>query len=91
MQIENPSHVTPYPVTLSFDHGCRCNVTRIDNLNGKAIGQSSVKICSDQLSEPVFYLTVSKWRKKDVSLVSFEYIILRYLFAAFYACYDIII
>lgn len=34
-------------------------------------------LASENSCEPVFYLAVSKWRKKDISLVSFEYISLR--------------
>ncbi|XP_022765514.1 uncharacterized protein LOC111310374 isoform X3 [Durio zibethinus] len=79
LQIDNQLHNTPYPVILSFNNEYRSNqvgqITKDDGPKFKA--ESGVPISSDSSFEPVFYLAVAKWRKKDVSLVSFEYISLR--------------
>ncbi|XP_057965676.1 uncharacterized protein LOC131156193 isoform X2 [Malania oleifera] len=80
LQIDNPSHSTPYPVMLSFNHGYRCDPAGQLKTNddcSKARTESILQMASDNSCEPVVYLTVSRWRKKDVSLVSFEYIIIR--------------
>ncbi|XP_027357140.1 uncharacterized protein LOC113866515 [Abrus precatorius] len=78
IQIDNQLRSTPYPVIMSFDSGYRsCHDdsmksrddvtrTRIEKLN--QMSSSSV---------PVFCLEISKWRKKDISFISFEYIKLR--------------
>ncbi|RDY14648.1 putative vacuolar protein sorting-associated protein 13A, partial [Mucuna pruriens] len=77
-QIDNQLRSTPYPVMLSFDGGYRFGQvdhmksrddvtrTRVENLN--QMSSSSV---------PVLCLEISKWRKKDISFISFEYIKLR--------------
>ncbi|XP_057415336.1 uncharacterized protein LOC130710179 isoform X3 [Lotus japonicus] len=81
IQIDNQLHSTPYPVLLSFNNGYRsCQVdntksrddvmrTSIEKLNQKSFGSSS--------SNPVMCLEISKWRKKDISFISFEYIKMR--------------
>lgn len=82
LQIDNQLRSTPYPVILSFDRDYKSNPI------GHAIKDDAMKPISERLLqrtshssfEPVFYLAVSKWRKKDVSLVSFEYISLRYAY-----------
>ncbi|KAL2321117.1 hypothetical protein Fmac_030086 [Flemingia macrophylla] len=78
LQIDNQLRSTPYPVMLSFDSGYRSGQvdhtksrddvtrTRIENLNQMS-----------NTSVPVFCLEISKWRKKDISFISFEYIKLR--------------
>nr|KYP76317.1 Putative vacuolar protein sorting-associated protein 13A [Cajanus cajan] len=78
LQIDNQLRSTPYPVLLSFGSGYRSGQvdhmksrdditrTRIENLN--QMSSSTV---------PVFCLEISKWRKKDISFISFEYIKLR--------------
>ncbi|XP_073032093.1 intermembrane lipid transfer protein VPS13 isoform X2 [Primulina eburnea] len=80
LQIDNQLHSTPYPVILSFNHGNRINIVNhlkskgnSTNLIGGKIGQT----ISTNLNEPVFLLTVAKWRNSDTSLVSFESISLR--------------
>lgn len=71
LQIDNQLHNTPYPVILSFDQEYR----------NKPVGQMRAKDeaskTTDNSGEPVLYLAAAKWRNKDTSLVSFEYIILR--------------
>lgn len=78
LQIDNQLRSTPYPVMLSFDSAYRSGQvdhiksrddvtrTRIENLNQMS-----------SFSVPVFNLEISKWRKKDISFISFEYIKLR--------------
>ncbi|TKY59210.1 putative vacuolar protein sorting-associated protein 13A [Spatholobus suberectus] len=78
LQIDNQLRSTPYPVMLSFNSGYRSGQvdhmksrddvtrTRLENLN--QMSSSSV---------PVVCLEISKWRKKDISFMSFEYIKLR--------------
>ncbi|KAM1717129.1 hypothetical protein COP2_025269 [Malus domestica] len=79
LQIDNQLRSTPYPVILSFDHDYKSNpighVIKDDVM--KPISERLLQRTSHSSFEPVFYLAVSKWRKKDVSLVSFEYISLR--------------
>uniref|UniRef100_A0A803PHY5 Vacuolar protein sorting-associated protein n=1 Tax=Cannabis sativa TaxID=3483 RepID=A0A803PHY5_CANSA len=66
LQIDNQLRSSPYPVMLSFDR------------EYKSIpAERKLQRTSDCSYEPVFYIAVSKWKKKDISLVSFEYIILR--------------
>lgn len=77
LQIDNQLHSTPYPVILSFNSDYRSNqVGQIMKDDGKA--EKGLPISSDSSFQPVFYLAVALWRKKDVSLVSFEYINLRF-------------
>lgn len=78
LQIDNQLRSSPYPIMLSFDREYK------NNLAGHVIREDDMKPSERILQrtshlnfEPVFYLAVSKWRKKDVSLVSFEYISLR--------------
>ncbi|XLS59714.1 hypothetical protein HN51_009469 [Arachis hypogaea] len=75
LQIDNQLRTTPYPVMLSFDSGYKScaadNVKYRDDVGGKRIEKLN------QISIPVFSLEISKWRKKDISFISFEYIKLR--------------
>ncbi|XP_050382411.1 uncharacterized protein LOC126799284 isoform X2 [Argentina anserina] len=77
LQIDNQLRSSPYPVMLSFDREHKNNpaarVIRDDDM--KPSERILQKVSPNY--EPVFCLAVSKWRKKDVSLVSFEYISLR--------------
>ncbi|PON37049.1 Vacuolar protein sorting-associated protein [Parasponia andersonii] len=66
LQIDNQLRASPYPVLLSFDHEYKSNPA-----------ERILQRTTDFSHEPVFYIAVSNWRKKDVSLVSFEYIIIR--------------
>ncbi|KAG4203337.1 hypothetical protein ERO13_A05G394600v2 [Gossypium hirsutum] len=79
LQIDNQLHNTPYPVVLSFNREYRSNqagqIKKDDSPKFKA--ERGLLISSDSSFEPVFNLAVAKWRKKDISLVSFEYISLR--------------
>ncbi|XVE86346.1 hypothetical protein DITRI_Ditri18aG0027900 [Diplodiscus trichospermus] len=79
LQIDNQLHNTPYPVILSFNSDYGSNqvgqITK-DNVP-KVKAEKGLPFSSDSSFEPVFYLAVAKWRKKDASLVSFEYITLR--------------
>ncbi|KAK8498349.1 hypothetical protein V6N12_032902 [Hibiscus sabdariffa] len=78
LQIDNQLHNTPYPVILSFNREYRSNsVGQIKDDVPKIKAERGLLISSDSSFEPVFYLAVAKWRKKDISLVSFEYISLR--------------
>lgn len=71
LQIDNQLPNTPYPVILSFDHGNK----------GKKEDRRKItnvmQIDSDSLPEPVFSLSMAKWRSKNLSLVSLEYVNLR--------------
>ncbi|KAL5574177.1 hypothetical protein UlMin_023774 [Ulmus minor] len=80
LQIDNQLRSSPYPVMLSFDSEYRSN--QAGQMRSKDDGTKSTKDkilqrTSDSSYEPVFYFAVSKWRKKDISLVSFDYISLR--------------
>ncbi|KAM7261915.1 hypothetical protein ACFE04_020992 [Oxalis oulophora] len=66
MQIDNQLRTTQYPVVLSFNHDYK----KEDNAKSK-------QITINKSNDHVLDLAISKWRKKDESLVSFEYINLR--------------
>ena len=66
LQIDNQLRSSPYPVILSFDRAYKSNPA-----------ERILQRTSECSYEPVFYIAVSKWKKKDIPLVSFEYIILR--------------
>ncbi|KAA8547313.1 hypothetical protein F0562_003823 [Nyssa sinensis] len=80
LQIDNQLHSTPYPVILSFDHENRSNPVaqmRTKDDNTKIKSETAMQIASESLCEPIFCFAAAKWRNKDISLVSFEYISLR--------------
>lgn len=74
LQVDNQLSTSPYPVILSFDHGNKSNKEDRRKLT------SATEIDSDCFHEPVFSLSVAKWRSKNLSLVSLEYINLRFVF-----------
>ncbi|XP_010251472.1 PREDICTED: uncharacterized protein LOC104593388 isoform X1 [Nelumbo nucifera] len=80
LQIDNQLHNTPYPVILSMDHVYRGNSS--DQLKSKD-DSSKIKnanvmhTISESPCGPMLFLAAAKWRNKDISLVSFEYITLR--------------
>ncbi|XP_048230004.1 uncharacterized protein LOC8267449 isoform X1 [Ricinus communis] len=79
LQIDNQLRTTPYPVILSFNPEYRSNIASqramddIANLKSERL----LQISSDSCCGPVVDLAIVTWRKKDISLVSFEYISLR--------------
>ncbi|KAK0593755.1 hypothetical protein LWI29_009968 [Acer saccharum] len=73
LQLDNQLPSTPYPVILSFNQAS--HRTKDDGV--KLRSERGLQITSDSSFDPVFYLSVAKWRKKDISLVSFEHISLR--------------
>lgn len=86
LQIDNQLRSSPYPVMLSFDREYKSNssgLVRAKDDGAKPRSERILQMTADSSFEPVFNLAVSKWRKKDISLVSFQYISLRCVFAAF--------
>ncbi|GLT57665.1 hypothetical protein SLA2020_306220 [Shorea laevis] len=79
LQIDNQLQTTPYPVILFFNNDCRTNqISQIIKDSGsKYKNDRGLAVTSDGCCEPVFYLYVAKWRKKDSSLVSFQNMHLR--------------
>ncbi|KAI3958319.1 hypothetical protein MKW98_011007 [Papaver atlanticum] len=81
LQIDNQLHNTPYPVILSFDRDYGSNSTgwiKNKDLSSKIKDEHGAQASTpDSSCEPIFYLAAAKWRNKDISLVSFEYISLR--------------
>ncbi|KAF3432303.1 hypothetical protein FNV43_RR27043 [Rhamnella rubrinervis] len=80
LQIDNQLRSSPYPVMLSFDREYKSNPSGLVRANDNGVKPRSDRILqmtADSSLEPVFNLAVSKWRKKDISLVSFQYISLR--------------
>ena len=80
LQIDNQLHTTPYPVVLSFDHEYRSNPVGLIRTKDDVTtvqSESVMQVASDSSFGPVFCLAAAKWRNKDISLVSFEYISLR--------------
>ncbi|XP_058105015.1 uncharacterized protein LOC131248653 isoform X2 [Magnolia sinica] len=63
LQIDNQLRNTPYPVILSFD----------EKLKSESVGHTACK----STCEPIFCLAAAKWRNKESSLVSFEYVNIR--------------
>jgi len=84
IQIDNQLRSTPYPVMLSFDSGYRSG--HVDHMKSRDDGTRTRIESLNQMSSssvPVFCLEISKWRKKDISFISFEYIKLRFLSSNF--------
>ncbi|KAI4331783.1 hypothetical protein L6164_016738 [Bauhinia variegata] len=81
LQIDNQLRTTSYPVMLSFDSEYRSyqvdNVIIKDDVSRTQIEKRNQMNFCDSSCDPVFCLAVSKWRKKDISFISFEYIRLR--------------
>ncbi|XP_022639322.1 uncharacterized protein LOC106768127 isoform X4 [Vigna radiata var. radiata] len=78
LQIDNQLRFTPYPVLLSFDGGYRYG--QVDNLKSRDDGtRTRIENLSQMSSSsvPVLCLEISKWRKKDISFISYEYVKLR--------------
>ncbi|XP_031373509.1 uncharacterized protein LOC116188354 isoform X3 [Punica granatum] len=75
LQIDNQLHTTQYPVILSFDHDSRSKSYGLKD--GGQNKCEDLQIHSHSSCESVICLAVSKWRKKDVPVISFEYIIFR--------------
>lgn len=82
LQVDNQLRSTPYPVMLSFDKEYKSSeadkMKYIDDV-ARQVEKISQMDCFNNSSDPVFFLAISKWRKKDISFVSFEYIKLRYM------------
>ncbi|MCL7048774.1 hypothetical protein MKW94_010087, partial [Papaver nudicaule] len=78
LQIDNQLHNTPYPVILSFDRDYGSNSTgwiKNKDRSSKIKEENGAQASTSDIScEPIFYLAAAKWRNKDISLVSFEYI-----------------
>ncbi|KAJ4962382.1 hypothetical protein NE237_022321 [Protea cynaroides] len=80
LQIDNQLHNTPYPVILSFDHAQRVNsANQVKNMDDSSKVKSGnlIHVTSDNSCAPMLCLSAAKWRTKEISLVSFEYISLR--------------
>jgi len=78
LQIDNPLQNSSYPVILSFNHDHEVIPPDWGMKNNKAILLSEiVQQVRGNSCDAVVYVDLAKWRKKDVSLVSFEYINIR--------------
>ncbi|KAL0738567.1 hypothetical protein Bca4012_014777 [Brassica carinata] len=76
LQIDNPLHNSSYPVILSFNDDHR-GIPLDWGIKDKARLFESVEQLRINTRDAVLYIGLAKWRKKDVSLVSFEYINIR--------------
>ncbi|KAF8007492.1 hypothetical protein BT93_K1496 [Corymbia citriodora subsp. variegata] len=74
LQIDNQVRAATYPVILSFNRGYRSSSSNHDDAAQK---NENSQLHSDRPCKSVIHVAVSKWRKKDISLISFEYITLR--------------
>ncbi|XP_048139080.1 uncharacterized protein LOC115752507 isoform X2 [Rhodamnia argentea] len=74
LQIDNQVRAATYPVILSFNRGYKSSSSNHDDGAQK---NENPQLHSDHHCKSVIHLAVSKWRKKDVSLISFEYVTLR--------------
>lgn len=80
LQIDNQLRSTPYPVVLSFDEDSKGSlVSHMRNKDGgtKTKIESMMNYAVGISSEPKICFVASKWRNKEMMLVSFEYISLR--------------
>ncbi|XP_042498014.1 uncharacterized protein LOC122076662 [Macadamia integrifolia] len=80
LQIDNQLHDTPYPVILSSDHarmGNSANQVKNKDDSSKVKNGNVIHVVSDNSCAPMLCLSAAKWRTKEISLVSFEYISLR--------------
>ncbi|XP_021760935.1 LOW QUALITY PROTEIN: uncharacterized protein LOC110725772 [Chenopodium quinoa] len=80
LQIDNQLRGTPYPVVLSFDEDFKGSlVSQMRNKDGgaKTKIESMMTYAVGISSEPKICLAASKWRNKEMMLLSFEYISLR--------------
>ncbi|KAK9134941.1 hypothetical protein Syun_014271 [Stephania yunnanensis] len=77
LQIDNQLVHATYPVLLSFDHDVESNsVSNMKTKDDKNL-KSKAHTSAERSCQSVFYLAAAKWRNKEISLVSFEYISLR--------------
>ncbi|CAA7023283.1 unnamed protein product [Microthlaspi erraticum] len=78
LQIDNPLHNSSYPVILSFSHDHRGIAPDWGTKDNKTRSLSeTVEQVRSHTRDTVVDIGIAKWRKKDVSLVSFEYINIR--------------
>lgn len=76
MQIDNQFPDSPHPVMLSFEGSQKGK-----SMNFFKSKDTKLRSASDSLSnttEPVLRFAAAKWRTRDVSLVSYQYINIRY-------------
>ncbi|KAK9757453.1 hypothetical protein RND81_01G163800 [Saponaria officinalis] len=81
LQIDNQLRGTPYPVVLSFEEDYKSNlVSHVRVKDGGTTPKIDSLMPNDSCSssDPVIYLAASKWRNKNMILVSFEHISLRF-------------
>uniref|UniRef100_A0A1D1Z4D3 Putative vacuolar protein sorting-associated protein 13A n=1 Tax=Anthurium amnicola TaxID=1678845 RepID=A0A1D1Z4D3_9ARAE len=82
LQIDNQLPNAPYPILLSFDHvrqgpqGSSPNLRNQDNVLGTQKEDATPADC-DCIFESNIYFAACKWRKRESSFVSYEYINLR--------------
>ncbi|KAF8099934.1 hypothetical protein N665_0235s0032 [Sinapis alba] len=76
LQIDNPLHNSSYPVILSFNDDHR-GIPLDWGIKDKGRFFESIEQLRINTRDAVLYIGLAKWRKKDVSLVSFEYINIR--------------
>ncbi|KAK6918056.1 Vacuolar protein sorting-associated protein 13, DH-like domain [Dillenia turbinata] len=79
LQIDNQLRGALYPVILSFDHEPRSKsiVTRKRDDSADIESGNEIQEIPHSSCEPVLCLAVAKWRNRDTSLVSFEYLSFR--------------
>ncbi|CAK9168285.1 unnamed protein product [Ilex paraguariensis] len=78
LQIDNQLHNTPYPVIMSFNQEHKSSSVGLMKTKENTTKMKSESVTQIRTEcEPVLSLAAAMWRNKDVSLVSFEYIILR--------------
>ncbi|XP_031475875.1 uncharacterized protein LOC116247732 isoform X3 [Nymphaea colorata] len=77
LQIDNQLRSTVCPIILSIDHES-CSIPQQKRVEVDITASEKLTTVShDGLYEPVFFLTATKWRNDDNSLVSFKNISLR--------------
>ncbi|KAJ8775429.1 hypothetical protein K2173_023194 [Erythroxylum novogranatense] len=78
LQIDNQLPTTPYPVTMSFNQEYKSSaaVQRAKDDGSKSKSEGVLR-SSERSCEPVVYLALETWRRKDYLLFSFNNIRLR--------------
>ncbi|XP_020578400.1 uncharacterized protein LOC110023361 isoform X2 [Phalaenopsis equestris] len=77
LQIDNQLSDTPYPIVVSFDNEFRERSLNHSKNQENWLHSQLDSTSSYVTNEPVLYFSAAKWRKSDVSLISFEYITFR--------------
>lgn len=78
MQIDNQFPDSPHPVMLSFESSHKGKSMNFFKGKDKDTKLKSANDILSNTTEPVLQFAAAKWRTRDVSFVSYQYINIRY-------------